>query len=77
MAGSSAKEIREILDEAERQGWSVDRSGRKHHQLLPPDPAFPPIHVSKTPSDHRWRDNLLTRMRRAGFVWPPPRRPPR
>ncbi|MCL6521914.1 MAG: hypothetical protein K6U79_06000 [Firmicutes bacterium] len=64
------REVHELIEEAKRQGWRVDDSG-KHVKVYPPDKSLPPVVIGKTPSDWRaWRNNVA-RLRRAGLKWPP------
>lgn len=63
------KELREILREAERQGWRVVR-GSKHFKLYAPD-GKTIVTAPTTPSDWRAIRDVIARMRRAGFRWPP------
>lgn len=68
------KEVRELVAEAERQGWRCELRKNGHWMMFPPDVTKPPVSVAGTPSDHRWKANTIAKMRRAGFVWPPPER---
>jgi predicted RNA binding protein YcfA (HicA-like mRNA interferase family) len=62
------KELKEVIREAENQGWTVRRSKKGHLQFFAPDGKS--IVVSGgTPSDHRAMPNLIQRLRRHGFVW--------
>jgi len=65
------KDIREIIDEARRQGWRVDIAKSGHIKLFPPDRTLSPVVLAGTPSDHRWRENTVALMRQRGFRWPP------
>ena len=67
------KEVRELVAEAERQGWRVELRPNGHWRLLAPD-GVGMLTVAGTPSDRRWKANSIARMRRHGFVWPPPKR---
>ena len=62
------KELRKLLAEAEQQGWRVQRG--RHVKLYAPD-GVTVVTVAATPSDHRWLANTVSRMRKAGFKWPP------
>ena len=64
------KDVRELVSEAEKQGWRGDLRRSGHWLLFPPNGA-PPVSVAGTPSDHRWKANTIAKMRRQGFVWPP------
>lgn len=68
----SAKEIKKIIKEAERQGWRVEMRS-KHYMAFPPDKSHGPVTLPVSPSDHRAVKNVLSEMRRRGFQWPPPR----
>src|SRR5580692_2660690 len=65
------KEIEELADEAERQGFRVDRSGH-HWKCFPPDRGRPMVTLSLTGYEGRSWQNSVAEMRRAGLVWPPP-----
>ena len=64
---SLRKDLKEILREAEGQGWRVEE-GSKNHKLYSPDGEGLVI-VAKTPSDPRGLKNAVARMRRYGFQW--------
>lgn len=59
------KEPRDICRKLEKQGWRIDYR-RRHPIAYPPDKTKRPIPIPNTPSDHRWRQNLITTLRRAG-----------
>lgn len=65
------KEVREIVQEAQRQGWRVEIAKSGHIKLFPPDRTQTMVTIAGTPSDHRWRENALAELRRRGFRWPP------
>ncbi len=67
------KEIREIVEEAQRQGWRVRPLKSGHVLLLAPDGKSTAT-LPGTPSDWRSLKNAIAEMRRAGFRWPPKRR---
>lgn len=67
------KEVREIVEEAVRQGWRVRMLKNSHPLLLAPDGKTMVV-LPSTPSDRRSLDNAVARMRRARFKWPPERR---
>jgi len=67
MMSSTSKQIRDLLKEAERQGWTVDER-RKGYLLKSPD-GVTMVSLHKTPSDHRWLQNTLREMRKGGFEW--------
>jgi len=59
-----------IVEALRAQGWRVE-SG-KHHKAFSPD-GKTLVTFAKTPSDHRALLNTITRLRRGGFIWPPPK----
>lgn len=63
------KEYPKVRKEAERQGWKV-KPTRKGEMLLAPD-GVTSVQWHHTPSDHRALDNMVAKMRRAGFEYPP------
>lgn len=62
------KELRQLLREARRQGWRVERTKKGHYKLWPPD-GGPPEILPGTPSDWRSLKNAIARLRRRGFRW--------
>jgi hypothetical protein len=59
------KEPREIARKLEKQGWRIDYQ-RTHAMAYPPDRTKRAIPIPNSPSDHRWRKNLIAMLRRAG-----------
>jgi hypothetical protein len=59
------QESREIARKLEAEGWRVDY-GRRHAMAYPPDRSKRAIPIPNSPSDHRWRKNLIAMLRRAG-----------
>lgn len=66
---SVKKELKEVLREAERQGWTVTETGGGHYKLVPPNKDKPIVYIGKTPSDFRALANIIARMRKSGFAW--------
>ena len=64
------KEIRAIIEEAERQGWRSRPMANGHTRLYGPD-GRTQITLPGTPSDYRSLKNAIADMRRVGFQWPP------
>lgn len=62
----------EIEKAAVQQEWVVERTGRQHRRLVPPDKTQEIVVTSGTPSDQRAVKNFLSKMKRSGFVWPWP-----
>ncbi len=58
------KEVRELVDELRRQGWRVEVAA--HVQAYSPD-GVSIVTFASTPSDHRWKKNTISRLRRGGF----------
>jgi predicted RNA binding protein YcfA (HicA-like mRNA interferase family) len=65
---SVRKELKEIVRAAEEQGWWVDRTSKGHLLFYAPD-GENIVTTGGTPSDHRALANLISRLRRHGFVW--------
>ncbi len=63
----SRKEARELVREAERQGWRVEPIGDGYQLYAPDGETIVTIHV--TESDVRALRNTIARMRRVGFRW--------
>jgi hypothetical protein len=68
-----ALDLRSIEQAAQEQGYTVGRTKKNHPKFTPPDPTKEIVIFSGTPSDVRAIKNGLARLRRQGFVWPPPR----
>lgn len=67
MSRSSNKEVEAILEVLRDQNWRITRLGRKPKLLAwPPDGETRPVPIHETPSDWRWRENLIGVLRRAG-----------
>ena len=64
------KEVRDLVEEAERQGWRRKELASGHVQLLCPDGATI-VTIPGSPSDRRWQANAVARLRKGGFKWPP------
>jgi predicted RNA binding protein YcfA (HicA-like mRNA interferase family) len=58
----SKHDLREVLVEAERSGWTVDHTRRGHLRLTHPNGAL--VYCSSTPSDYRGVKNLRALLRR-------------
>ena len=64
------KEVRELIEEARRQGWRIETLRSGHTMMYAPD-GEGKVPVAGTPSDRRALKNVISRMRRHGFEWPP------
>lgn len=58
-----------LVRAAEEQGWTV-KATKSGWMLFPPDKSKPGVLIHKTPSDHRWYRNAVTRLRRSGLDIP-------
>ena len=65
MMSRAAKEIRDLVARAERQGWRVDDRGTKILLYSPDGETIVTIH--KTPSDRNWRRQAERRMEKGGY----------
>lgn len=66
-------DTRRLLKAAEAQGFTWDLTTRNHPRVFAPNGDFVTT-FSGTSGDVRGFRNGLAAMRRAGFIWPPPRR---
>jgi len=62
-------DIQRIVKALTEQGWEIDGSGR-HYKAYPPVKSEPFIVFPKTPSDSRAIKNILSRLKKSGFMWP-------
>lgn len=67
VVGSLSREVRNIVREAEQQGWRVKITTKGWMLLDPSGEHSETLH--KTPSDRRGLHNSISRMRRYGFKW--------
>ncbi len=66
--------IRELTQEARRQGWAVEPTGGGHLRLTPPNTKAG-IYMSATPRvEHLCVVKTLARMKKAGFRLPKERK---
>jgi hypothetical protein len=59
------KEVREIVAKLIEQGWRIEE-GTKHGKAYPPDPSQPAVILPGTPGGGRWKQNLISQLRRSG-----------
>ncbi len=59
------REVRELVEEVKGWGWRVEET-KKGWMLFPVDKSQSPVIVHKTPSDHRWRKNTISQLRKRG-----------
>ncbi len=65
---AATKEFKEVLREAEKQGFRIERGKGGKLKLYAPD-GVNIVHASATPSDRRAVDNFVADLRRCGFRW--------
>jgi len=63
-----ADDVREVVHEAERQGWRVEQTKKHYWKCYAPDGKTIVV-LSSTPSDSRSTKNGIALMRKAGFKW--------
>lgn len=66
-------DTRRLIKALEAQGFDVERT-RKGHWLVRNADGLAVATIAGTASDHRSLANVIARLRRAGFIWPPPPR---
>ncbi len=73
MGTSSAqrKDFEKMMEEAKRQGWSLKQTSGSHWLARPPDPTKTIIYFAISGDPHAFK-NVISDMRKRGFVWPPP-----
>ena len=62
-----------LLQALEDQGFVVTRTGKGHWLVRNGEGDFVTT-LTRTPSEYRGWQNALSRLRRAGLIWPPPTR---
>ena len=66
-------DLRKLLRAAEAQGFTVERTSKGHWLVRNAEGLVVTV-MSGTASDHRpWRHGLV-HLKRAGLIWPPPRK---
>ncbi len=63
------KEVRELLKQAEAQGFTWRETSKGHAFVTAPD-GSPVTTISGTPSDGRSLPNAIAQLKRSGFVQP-------
>ena len=65
------KDVRALLRDLERQGWTIGMNGSGHSTASPPDHPRLRITVVNTPHDRRrWRHNTLRNLKNLGGYQP-------
>lgn len=62
----TSKELKVIIKQAEQQGWEITVSRSCHLKWRSPEGAL--VVSGLTPSDWRATNNIISRLKRAGFV---------
>lgn len=62
------KDIKQLIGQATKQGWRVERTRNDHLKWIPPQGAF--IISASTPSDSRAIKHITKSLEKAGFVSP-------
>jgi hypothetical protein len=61
------KEIREIVRKLIRQGWRVEWAPKRQHGMAYSPDGVTIVVLPSTPGGGRWKQNLLTALRRGGY----------
>lgn len=67
------KELSRLVKALETQGFTVVRTTKNHYKVFNAQGRIVGI-LAGTPSDVRSMRNAISRLRNAGFEWPPKRR---
>lgn len=57
----------DLVRAAEEQQWTVKET-KSGWQLIPPDQTKPIVTLHRTPSDHRWYRNAVSRLKKSGLI---------
>ncbi len=60
------KDVKAFCRQLERAGLTVERSGGGHYRVSAPDGGIVGF-VPFSPSTNRWRQNMITQLRRRGI----------
>lgn len=66
-------DLRRLIKALESQGFSVERTS-KGHWLVRNAQGQAIVTLAGTASEYRGWKNALARLKRAGLIWPPPKR---
>lgn len=62
-----SKEVREIIEKLEAQGWRIERNPKTGYTFAyPPDKTKRPVKLPTSPGQYRWKQNLIAVLRRNG-----------
>ncbi len=70
---TSKKEVEDIIEALRTEGWRVEdrtKAWMVRHPTETDPVAYPAIFIHRTPSGSRTWRNVLSALRRQGFVWP-------
>lgn len=67
------KEMRPILQELRNQGWKLEDTNNGHARARPPDPKHDIVVFSRC-EEPRAIKNVISQLKKSGFIWPPPPR---
>ncbi|TQM82938.1 hypothetical protein FHX81_5350 [Saccharothrix saharensis] len=62
------KEVRKLLEELERQGFTYRVTSKQHYMVFRPSGQWAAT-IAGTASDSRSLANAISELRNAGFVW--------
>ncbi len=65
-------DIKDIMRAAMDQGWSIAKTTQGHYRAAPPDKTKPVVFLGGNSGDPRAIKNIISQLRRSGFIWPPP-----
>lgn len=68
------RDWKKLIEAAEDQGWTVERTKRGAYKLVPPDVTKQIVFIHQTPSEVRAIRNKIAEMKRSGLIWPPPKK---
>ena len=69
-ASDWTRRVKELVDAAEDQGWKINKTKKNQYQFIPPDLNQEMVVLAGTASDVRALDNMISRLKRSGFLWP-------
>lgn len=64
------KDFNPVINELERQGWTIQRTTQGHYKATPPSKLFKVVHFSAS-NEPRALANTLRDLKKSGFQWPP------
>lgn len=67
-SGGRSRDIEQLVREARRQGWRIERTAGRRYMMWSPK-GDGPVFASSTPSDPNALKNIVRALRRLGFIW--------